>query len=70
MQVDEVNFLTYLKNNKPYLHDVELLVRRIREDSGYGDISIVFTMAHGSVERCEVISTTKRQYRQQVDSSK
>lgn len=70
MQVDDVNFMTYLRLNKPYLHDVELLVKRIKEDSGYGDISIIFTMARGVVERCEVVSTTKHQYRQQVDRPK
>ena len=59
---DDRNFLEYIKKNKPYLYDIEIQVRKLRESGGYGDISIAISMAQKIVDRGEILTTVKRLY--------
>lgn len=65
---DEQNFIEYLKKNKPYLYDIEMQVRRLRDTTGFGDISISISMAHNVVDRGEIFTTVKRLYYKRVNN--
>jgi len=56
-------FLEYLKHNYPYLYDVEMEAERIRDDSGFGDISIVLKIQDKEVTYGEVLGGARRQYK-------
>lgn len=66
--MDERNFIEYIRRNKPYLYDIEMQVRRIKESTGFGDISIQISMAHKVVDRGEILATIKRQYYKRVNN--
>jgi hypothetical protein len=59
---DDQNFIEYLKKHKPYLYDIELQVMRLRESTGYGDISVAISMTQSVVDRGEILTTVKRLY--------
>jgi len=60
-QIDE-QFLEYMRNNHPYLYDVEMEVRRVLDRSGYGDVSIVLKIQHNQVEYGEILGSSRNKY--------
>lgn len=62
------NFLTYLKQKHPYLYDVEMQVRRVQDQSGFGDVSMILQILNGVVEKAEVLGSTKRIYYRRVNN--
>jgi hypothetical protein len=56
VNIDRENFLTYLKDNHPYLYDIEKEIERINMVSGFGDISFVLRIQHGIVDSGEMLN--------------
>ena len=61
-QMNDQEFLAYLKKYKPYLYDYEAQVIAIRNDRGFGDISVASSMTYGEVDRGEILATSKKIY--------
>jgi hypothetical protein len=54
--------LLYLKQKAPHLYDVEMQVRRVVKESGFGDVSLVLHITDGVVDRGEILGSAKRIY--------
>jgi hypothetical protein len=54
--------LIYLKKNAPHLYDIEMQVRRVIAESGFGDVSLVLHITEGVVDRGEILGSAKRIY--------
>lgn len=52
--MNEQDFLLQLKKDYPHLYDVEMLVREIKEKTGFGDVSINLTVRDGRVELSDI----------------
>ena len=46
--------LIYLKTHHPYLHDIEMRVRKIQDQTGYGDVSAKLTIRSNKVVGCNI----------------
>jgi len=64
--IDDHALLLILKEQMPHLYDVELQVRRIIRDSGFGDVSMVLHVTNGLVDRGEILGSSKRLYYRRV----
>jgi hypothetical protein len=64
--MDDHDLLLLIKKEMPHLYDVEMQVRRVVRDSGFGDVSMVLHVTNGIVDRGEVLGSTKRIYYRRV----
>ena len=55
-------FLEYLKHNHPHLYDIEMQCERVRQESGFGDITINLKIQNKEVTYGEVVGKARRQY--------
>ena len=56
-------FLAFIKSHYPYLYDIETEVRRIRDKTGFGEISALVKVTQNQVERIELLGTTQKIYK-------
>ena len=48
--MNEEAFIAYLKTNYPYLYDIEMKVRKVQQDTGFGEISAHLTIRYKRIE--------------------
>jgi len=60
--IDETKLLEYLKKYKPYLYDLEVEVRKVINDTGYGDVSLSCIIRSKKVFSVDFIGARKKQY--------
>jgi hypothetical protein len=46
---DEANALAYLKRHYPHLYSFEMNIRKVVEETGFGDASVTCIVRHGKV---------------------
>ena len=66
MTIDDKDFLDYLKIAYPYLYDIEMRVRQIQGNTGFGDISTSLTIRYSKVEISDIGEFTKTVYRNKI----
>jgi len=66
--MDDDNFLTYLRQNKPYLYDIETQVRGVINNGGFGEVSVTLSIQHKLVDKSEVVNVVKRLYVKRVEN--
>lgn len=47
-------FLAFLKAHYPYLYDIEMKVRKIQDQTGFGEVSIAMTVSKNKVIRYQI----------------
>jgi len=62
MNFEDSNFLEYLRKNYSYLYDVEMSVREIQENTGFGEVSMSFRIANNTVDKGSVFTTQEKLY--------
>ena len=65
---EEFNFLQYLKKNYKYLFDLEMEVRRVIKETGYGDCSSTVIIKHSRVFTSDVMGCLKHLYEPKKES--
>jgi len=64
MNLDDQNFLQFLSKEYPYLYDVEIAVRKIQTDTGFGEVSLVLRVESNKVDKASLIVVETKMYRQ------
>lgn len=64
MNLEDQNFLTFLLKEYPYLHDLEMAVRKIQNSTGHGEISMSFRVTANKVDEGSMVVIEKKLYRQ------
>ena len=55
-------FVLFLKTHHPYLYDIEMRVRKVQDQTGFGDVSATI-MIHGKkVTSCQLLDVIKTKY--------
>lgn len=62
--MDDTNFLMFLKKEFPYLYDIEMRVREVQAQTGFGDVSTTLTIRYKKVEISDIGQFTKYVYRE------
>ena len=52
MNNDEL--MEHLKVNYPYLHDIEMKIRKVQDQTGFGDVSASITIRMNKVVSCQI----------------
>lgn len=60
--MDKTQFLEYLKENYPHLHDVELGIRGIQNSTGFGEISFSLRIINGIVDKINLTTDVSKLY--------
>ena len=63
MEINEANFLTYLKKEYPYLYIFEMEIRRVVGATGYGDVSVSCIIRDKKVFSSDVSGWVKKLYK-------
>ena len=66
--MNDIEFIDYLKTNHPYLYDLEIKVREIQTRTGYGDVSVSYTIRNSKVVSSDVGGFTKTHYIKSVNN--
>lgn len=64
--LDEANVLRYLQQFYPHLYDVQMQVKKVAGNSGYGDVSVVLYITEGVVDRGEILGSSKKIYYRRI----
>lgn len=64
MNQEDQNFLTFLRQNYPYLYDIEIAVRKIQNDTGFGEVSASIRVNANKVDKGSMIVVEEKLYRQ------
>ena len=55
-------FMVFLKANHPYLYDIEMRVRKVQDQTGFGDVSATITLLGNKVISCQLVDVVKTKY--------
>ena len=47
-------FMSFLKVHHPYLYDIEMKVRKVQDQTGFGDVSATLTIRYNKVVGCQI----------------
>ena len=58
--------LTYLKEHKPYLHDIETGIQKIINATGYGEVSATIRVINGMVDKGSLFTSEEKMYKRRA----
>lgn len=64
MNIEDHNFLQFLLTEYPYLYDLEMAVRKIQADTGFGEISSTIRVSSNKVDKASFLVVVDKLYRQ------
>lgn len=59
----DIEFMSYLQHNYPYLYDIEVEVQKTIDRTGFGDVSFVLRVLNGFVDKSELLGTATKIYK-------
>ena len=52
--MNQEDFMPFLKVNYPHLYDIEMKIRKVQDQTGFGDVSASITIRMNKVVSCQI----------------
>lgn len=60
--MNDQQFMDYMREHHPYLLDIETMVRKVSDDTGFGEVAVSLKVHQGRVNKGEILPMVSKKY--------
>lgn len=66
--MDDKTLISQLRDRYPYLYDVEMAIRKVQANTGYGEVSVAIKVNKAKVYKASFLDSNDKLYRWRDDN--